>query len=85
MKDNNERIIGGQVQFRRFAYLHKHDHSQFGLLEAVDYKDAKCYLGSQYHVRKTWLTMEEVSGLSTDRKREIVSSIFLNRLSKASL
>lgn len=73
------RVVGGHVQYRRFAYLHKRDRSKFGLLEAVDYKNARDHLGKGYHIRTTWLTLEEEHSQGSDRDRrwEIVSSIFL--------
>jgi hypothetical protein len=78
-------MVGGNVQYRRFAYLQKRDHQQFGLLEAVDYRNARDHLGGGYHIRETWLTLEEEYAYAFDRERrwEIVSSIFLNPLSVA--
>ncbi len=75
----DERIVGGNVQFRRFAYMNKKDHSQFGLLEAIDYKNARDHLGKGYFIRTAWLTLEEehAQGSDRDRRWEIVSSIFL--------
>ena len=82
---SNIRIIGGNVQQRRFAYLHKRDRDRFGLLEAVDYRNARDHLGSGFYIRQTWLTREEEHAQAFDRKRrlEIVSSIFLNPASVA--
>jgi len=82
---SGERIIGGNIQFRRFAYLHKRDRSKFGLLDAVDYRNACDHLGSGYYIRTTWLTLEEehAQGSDCDRRREIVSSIFMNPASVA--
>jgi len=82
---SNERIIGGNVQHRRFAYLHKRDRSIFGLLEAVDYQDARDYLGGGFYIRQTWLTIEEgrAQAFDRDRRWQIVSSIFLNPASVA--
>lgn len=81
----SERCIGGNWQRRMFAYLHKLDHTKFGLLEAVDSADARRHLGRAYHVRATWLTLEECGDqmLNRDRKWEIVSSIFLDSKSSA--
>jgi hypothetical protein len=41
-------------------------------------------LGSGFYIRKTWLTLEEERAQAIDRARrwEIVSSIFLNPLSR---
>lgn len=81
----DERVVGGHVQFRRFAYLHKKDHSKFGLLDAIDYKNARDHLGKGYHIRTTWLTLEEEHAQVSDcdRRLEIVSSIFLTPASVA--
>jgi len=69
---------------RRFAYLHKKDHDRFGLLEASDSKNARQHLGSQFHIRQTWLTSEEEHNTDCrERKWEIVASIFLSPLSNA--
>ena len=80
MSDPNTRCIGGNLGFRRFAYLHKKDHSKFGLLEATDQGDARRYLGKQYHITVSWLTSDEAFDIGTNRARrwEIVSSIFLS-------
>jgi hypothetical protein len=69
----NTRIKNDILESRRFAYLHKRDKERFGILEAVDYKDARSYLGSSYRVRQVWL-----SEVPFDRagKWEIVSSTF---------
>ena len=79
MSDPNVRCIGGNVGFRRFAYLHKKDHSKFGVLEAANQTDARKHLGKQYHIRYTWLTADEELDIGTNKARrwEIVSSIFL--------
>lgn len=84
-KDKNVKVVGGHVRYRRFAYLHKHDRSRFGLLEAVNYQDARNHLGSGYYIRQTWLTSEEEGAIGFDRDRrwKIVSFIFLNRLSSS--
>lgn len=78
----NERSIGGNIQCRRFAYLHKRDHSRFGLLEATNYQNARNHLGSGFHIRQTWLTLDEEHAITYDRERrwEIVSSIFGNTM-----
>jgi len=75
---SNERFIGGSIQHRRFAYLHKNHRDRFGLLEAVDYQNARDHLGGDYHIRQIWLTLDDVYEESFDRDRrlEIVSSIF---------
>ena len=82
--DKNIRIIGGNIAFRRFAYLSKTDRSRFGLLEAVSMADAKKYLGSGFYVRITWLSAEEENNVhDRERRWEIVKSIFLSSLSQS--
>lgn len=78
----NERYVGGHIQHRRFAYLHKKDRDRFGLLLATDYSNARDYLGSGFYIRQTWLTSDEEYDIGLDRERrwEIVSSIFKNHL-----
>ena len=79
MSDLNIRVIGGNVSCRRFAYLHKKDHSKFGLLLATDKRNARQHLGNQFHITPTWLTPDEDVDIDTNRARRwaIVSSIFL--------
>ena len=81
----NERFSGDTVQLRRFAYLHKQDRSRFGLLEAVDYRDARNHLGSRYHIRQVWLTIEDdhEQAFNGSLRWQIVSNLFLNRASVA--
>ena len=76
----NERIVCGNFQYRLFAYLHKRDRDRFGLLDAVDYQNARDHLGSCFYIRQIWLTLEEVQeqAFDRDRKWKIVASIFLN-------
>ena len=78
--DENEREIGGNHQSRRFAYLHKKDHSKFGLLLATDQRNARDHLGKQFHIKVTWLNRHERENVDFDRalRWEIVSSIFLS-------
>jgi hypothetical protein len=80
LNDPNTRCIGGNLSFRRFAYLHKKDHSKFGLLEANDQGNARRHLGKQFHITATWLTSDEDADIGTNsaRRWEIVSSIFLS-------
>ena len=79
--DENEREIGGNHQSRRFAYLHKKDHSKFGLLLATDQRNARDHLGKQFHIKATWLNRHEWENVDFDRalRWEIVSSIFRSR------
>lgn len=85
VSDRNMREVGGNYQYRRFAYLHKKDHEFFGLLLALDYKNAREHLGSRFHIRQTWLTEkeEDEQGFDRELRREIVYSIFLNPRSDA--
>lgn len=73
---SDTKVIGGNVRYRRYAYLHKRDRNKFGLLEATCYKDARKWLGSCFYIRTTWLSQEEADN-ERERKWEIVSSIFL--------
>lgn len=75
----NERVIGGVVQRRKFAYLHKSDSYQFGIIEAVDYKNARQHLGSRFLIRQVWLTVDEdhAQAFDKDRKWQIVAAVFL--------
>lgn len=78
------RLVCGNLRYRRYAYLKKDDYSIFGLLEAVNYKDAKKHLGSHFFIRKTWLNQnEENAARSMDKSKmwPIVQSIFLFQMS----
>ena len=66
---NSKHTIGGNVRYQRFAYLHKRDRNRFGLLEVLDYKDARSYLGSSYFIRVTWLTAEGRQATLLNRAR----------------
>lgn len=79
MMSRNERVINGVLQIRKFAYLHKSDIYQFGLLEAADYKNARQYLGSRFRIRQVWLTVEEdhAQAFDKDRKWQIVAAVLL--------
>lgn len=43
---------------RVYAYRHKRNYDQFGLLEAIDYRDARHHLGSGFKIHRCWLSME---------------------------
>lgn len=43
----------------RYAYHHKKDETRFGLLEAIDYHDAKQWLGSTYRIVTTTVSINE--------------------------
>jgi hypothetical protein len=78
--DVNTRVICGNVMHRRFAYLHKKDWQMFGLLLALDMKDARKHLGSGFLIRKTWLSSEEeMHCFKYERIKEIVESIFCRK------
>ena len=51
----------GRLLVRVFGYVSKADRSHFGLLEAMDYRDAIRFLGRRYYVRQIWLTAETLS------------------------
>lgn len=53
---NSLRVIGGNYQYGFYAYCHKRDRSRWGLLEAVDYRDALKHLGKAFRIKKTWLS-----------------------------
>lgn len=74
----NIRFVDGSVQFRRFAYLHKRDWSQFGLLEAVDHRNARDHLGGRFYIRRVWLTLDESHEQTCNRdlRWKIVLSVF---------
>ena len=77
--DANTRLRGGFFNYRRFAYLNKSDHKNFGLLEATSHKDARRWLGKRYYIRQVWLSESEYAlAGDRDRKWEIVSSVFLS-------
>ena len=83
--DSNTRITGGVTFTRRFAYLKKSDHTRFGLLLATDSQNARQHLGRGFYIRQIWLTLDEEheAKFNSDRKWEIVSSVFLNPSSVA--
>jgi hypothetical protein len=74
----NVRRVGGNMMVRRFAYFHHGKTELWGLLEAVDSKDARRHLGSSaFDIKQTWLSMEEEEAQIVDRDRrwEIVASV----------
>ena len=82
--DANTRLRGGNFIYRRFAYLNKSDHRDFGLLEATNAKDARRWLGKRYYVRQVWLSESEYQFAGDrDRQWEIVSLVFLSPSSEA--
>ena len=76
-KTRDYRFNAGEVEFRRFAYRHKSKPDLFGLLEAVDSRDARRHLGSQFFIRQVWLTVEDdhAQADSRERRREIVDTV----------
>jgi hypothetical protein len=66
------------MQHRRFAYLHKNDRQRLGLLQALDMKNARGHLGRDFMIQETWLSddEEESVGFDSERRREIVASVF---------
>ena len=73
--DENVRHICGNTMFRRFAYVHKKDNQKFGLLEATDKANAREYLGRDFLIKETWLSVDEetMSIANREVKRDIVS------------
>ncbi len=76
--DDNTRVICGNMQHRRFAYIHKDDRQRLGLLQALDMKNARGHLGRDFFIKETWLSSdeEESVGFDSERRREIVVSVF---------
>lgn len=76
--DENIRHICGNTMFRRFAYVHKKDNQKFGLLEASDKANAREYLGRDFMIKETWLSLDEELDTFANRelKRVIVASLF---------
>ena len=76
--DENTRVICGNFQHRRFAYIHKKDGSRIGLLCASDMKNAREHLGRDFFIKETWLSDDEEQDIGTNRERriEIVASVF---------
>lgn len=72
----NEKLINGVKYERRYAYLKKNDRDRFGILIAVDFRDARRFLGSGYWIKSVWLSCDEVRKCCFDYeyKRKIVSS-----------
>lgn len=56
----HEKLIDGVMCKRRYAYLKKSDRDRFGLLDAVDYRDARRHLGSGYWIKSIWLSCDEM-------------------------
>ena len=57
LSDENIRHICGNTMLRRFAYVHKKDNQKFGLLEATGKANAREYLGRDFMIKETWLSM----------------------------
>ena len=76
--DENTRVICGNMQHRRFAYIHKVFSNRFGLLLASDMKNAREHLGRDFFIKETWLSSDEEEDIGTnrDRRMEIVASVF---------
>lgn len=82
--DANTRLRGGNFIYRRFAYLNKSDHRDFGLLEATSHKEARRWLGKSFHIRQVWLSENEYARVThRELQWEIISSVFLTRASVA--
>lgn len=72
------KIVGGNVFYRRYAYINRTDLGKYGLLIATSYKDAQKTLGRGFRIRQVWLTEHEEreQSCNPDRKWEIVSLTF---------
>ena len=70
------------VEYRCYAYLHKTNPKRYGILEAIDWQDARKHLGSQFWIKTIWLSGECVS--ETRWRKEdslkIVKETFPDRL-----
>lgn len=49
------RRVNSVWEIQRFAFLHKTDGDDFGLLEAVSFADARRHLGSRFWIKSVWL------------------------------
>ena len=75
------RVREGQLQFRRYAYLHKKDRSKLGLLEAASHANAVEHLGRGYWIRTVWLTNDQrFQELYEDGRKKIVRSVMKDHL-----
>ena len=74
------RTRNGRTECKRYAYRHKRDATKFGLLHAVDYADARRWLGSAYRIRVVWVPCSDVYNIQWDEtaKRTIVDRVFAN-------
>ena len=60
-------VIFSERRDVRYAYMHKKNKDKFGLLEAVDYRDARQWLGSMFCIAKTKLSYNEEKKQMFDR------------------
>lgn len=56
----NEKIVDGVLLLRRFAHRHKNNETQFGLLEAASFRDARNHLGPDFYIRQMWLPLDHI-------------------------
>ena len=70
--------------YRRFVYRHKKDTERFGLLEAVNYNDAKRHLGGGFFIRTAWFPEWLTYGImfDHDEKRGIVDMVFDGKIAE---
>ena len=63
-----------------FAYMHRHDNEQFGLLEAVDFKNAREHLGRSFSIVECDIDGVEwaESICHRDKRRAIVERVMAN-------
>jgi hypothetical protein len=79
MSRSDPRLINGQFHYKLYAYFSK-DFSHLGVLEAMDYADARRHLGSRYRIKTVWISPDLHSEQMFDwcKKMEIVSEAFPN-------
>ena len=81
--DRNTRIVNGQTMRRLYVYIHKKDHSIFGVVEATNMKEARQKLGKRsgigFHLCEKWLNEEGYLSLSEEGGLfSVVYAVFLH-------
>lgn len=63
---------------RRYVYQHRRDLHRCGLLDAVDYSDARRHLGSSFKIKRVWIDYKVVSlaGIDPICREMVVRSVF---------
>jgi hypothetical protein len=64
-----------KTEYIRYAYRHKKYNHLYGLLKAINYKDARKHLGSGYHIKKCVLSEDDIKEcqFNTGYKRVLVN------------